>query len=156
MSTPISSSEKLGYQIRYSIFNCAYKAAKQTNHSRFPAFIALSAYGLTAFAAQIASIAELTFRGFRTVLSSNSPSEKMHGWIMLKRIPEQGVTAVYCILGSLINIVLVVTDPKFYILINTAQARVDFGHLQAGTINSKDHDIDSDEAIGKVKSGEFY
>ncbi len=156
MSIPITHCEKLGYQVKYSIFNCAYKAAKKTNHSRIPAFFALGAYGLTGFTAQIASTAELTFRGLDLVFSSTTVSEEnTRGWQMLKQTPKQGGKAILVVLVSLINLFVVAFDPKFYILSNTAQARVDFDHLQAGTIDSEDHEIDSEESIGKVKSSQF-
>lgn len=157
MSIPISYSEKLGYHAQFHIFNYAYKITKYTQWLLFPALISLGAYGLTCFSSRSASVAELTLRGLGLVLSSTPPSEEnTRGWQMLRRVPKQGMNTVAVILFVFTDAVIVSQDPKFYILSNFVRARVNLDHLQAGTIDSEDHNIDLQEATGKVKSGEFH
>lgn len=53
--------------------------------------------------------------------------------------------------GILVDIIFITGDPGFYIAMHTEGVKVDVAHLEAGTLNTEEHERDSDYAIGRAK-----
>lgn len=153
MSTPITYSEKWNYQIQYQIFNHLNKATEQTQKLRFPAFLAFSASNLAHLITGTASIAELTIHGLGLVLTAYPSSERnQRGRTLLKRIPLRfaGLFIAFPAV-SIINAIIIIGEPKLYILSNVEYMKVNRIHLEAGTIGTQAYEADSQRTDGVAK-----
>ena len=153
MSTPLTHFEKWNYQIQYQIFSYLDRNTEQTQKLRFPAFLAFGASNLTHLTTGTASVAELTIHGLGLVLTSYPSSERsLHGQALLKRIPLRLVELVVALpVVSIINAVIIVGEPKHYILSNREYMEVNRRHLEAGTIGTPFYEKESQRAKGIAK-----
>ena len=139
MHTPISSSEKLNYQIKFFIFDYADKATENTERIRFLAYLALCASSITYFALRILSVVEMTICGGKFICSSD---QYMLGKSFLKQVPLQVVNIIGLPISIVANSIFIIYEPKHYIIYNLESVKVELRHAEAGTTDSKDYEND--------------
>ncbi|MGL5264227.1 MAG: hypothetical protein ACRDAI_06630 [Candidatus Rhabdochlamydia sp.] len=151
MSTPISHSEKLDYRIQHKIFNYAEKMIEHTQSFRSAAFFAIETSSLTSFMLQVFSIGELTIRGLGLI----SYSDRQLGKAMLKKASIKTLGIPLDVLNLMIGpfVMAFNSNPKFHILYGAEYTKVDLDHAERGTIDSEDHQRESQEAFGRAKKG---
>ncbi|MGL4539937.1 MAG: hypothetical protein ACRCU0_03055 [Candidatus Rhabdochlamydia sp.] len=132
-SNTISYSEKLGYQIQYSIFTCLDKTVEKTKYLRLPAFITLGLASSTYLATQTVSIAELTIHGLGLILCSGPSSEnRERGWALLERAPWQIVTLFPGFpLALIASVFWICIDPKDCITSMCEAVKVPLRHKES-------------------------
>jgi len=153
MATPLTHFEKWNYQIQYQIFSRLDKNTEQTQKLRFPAFLAFGASNLAHLTTGTASVAELAIHGLGLVLTSYPSSEwSLRGRALLKRIPLRLVGLVIAFpVASIMNAVIIASEPKLYILSNSEHIKVNQRHLEAGTIGTPAYETDSQRVRGIAK-----
>jgi hypothetical protein len=156
MSIPITRLERWSYKKEQEIFSDLYKATGKTERIRIPALIATEKCALIGTIAQIGAIAELTFKGFRLIFNPYQASkQRQHGWTLLKNVRYKALGLVAGILfGVVIGPLWIAIDSKFYILLFTEQAKVNWLHAKAGTIDTEEHKWDLEGAMSKAKHGQ--
>ena len=152
MSVSISCSEKLEYRTNCSIFSCLEKTTNDTSWLRPQAFLAAGASNLTRLIFRTTAVVEVTIHSLGLILNSSSEN-RMRGKMILKQVPMRVAVWLVAIPGILVDSAWIVYSPKFYIASHIENAKVDAIHLQAGTINSRQHKHESLLAIGRVKGG---
>ncbi|VHO05316.1 hypothetical protein [Candidatus Rhabdochlamydia sp. T3358] len=149
MYTPISFSEKLNYQVKSFIFDCADKATENTEKIRFPAYLALFANGITYFALRTLSVAEMTICGCKFICSSD---QYMLGKsFLLKQVPLQVLNIIGLPFSIVANSIFIIYEPKHYILANLESVKVELRYAEAGTTDSEDYKNDLYDANSTVK-----
>lgn len=149
MSAPISHSEHLDYRILNQIFNYTEKMIEHTQAFRSAAFFSIETSSLISFMLQVFSIGELTIRGLGLIGSS----DRQLGKAMLKKASIKTLGIPLDVLNLIIGHFVIAFDsnPKFHILYGKEYTKVDLDHAERGTIDSEDHQRESQEAFGRAK-----
>ena len=88
------------------------------------------------------------------LFSNPSSEQSLRGRALLKKVPFQALDAF---LGSLtlliINSIRVTFDTEYYILSRKEHSKVDWNHVEAGTIGTEDYRHASNYATGRAKTG---
>lgn len=144
MSISITRLEKWDHKREYQILSDLYKTTRKTEWIRGPALIATEkCIGIRTFALT-GSIAELTLKGLGLIFSSYPSSEQsLHGQALLKRVPWQVLNLIGgLVIGIIVGPIWISINPESYILLFKRQARVDFIHSEAGTIDTETYQDD--------------
>lgn len=149
MSIPLSHSEKMDYHIHNQIFSCTEEMIEHTPSFHLQASLALGAAQLTSFVLRFFSIGELTIRGFELLCSS----DRQLGKAMLKGASIKTLGIPLDVFNLIAGFLMLSLDanPKFYTLWGVESAKVDLDHAKKGTIDSEDHRLDLQLALGRAK-----
>lgn len=155
MASHVSFSDKLNFEAQYSIYKYLNELTQNMRWLRLSAFVALGASSLTHLVTKTTSAVEELFHGtgviLKTPFSENSSSNLQRGWKILKQSPSNGVSIIYLPFSMVISIILILSEPKLFILEMDEIAKVDLKHLQAGSVDTDEHIKDSSEATGRAK-----
>lgn len=141
MAIPITCFEKWGYQKKHQISSDLYKATGKTEWIRIPALIANGKCTVIEIATQISAIAELAFNGLRLTLNPyQSPEQRQYGWTLLKNIHCKAFGVIGSIIvGTVLHPIMIVIDPKSYILSCTHTTRINLIYAEEGGFGTEDH-----------------
>lgn len=155
MSSYVSYSDQIHYQIQSSIFTALENYTKPTNRNCIPALLACGVSNLENLAWLVATTGEKIIRGSSLLIiapfSSDYNRNIEKGYTLLKQISYDWLDFFRNIPTLFIRRPsYAILNPKYFILVLSLCSKVDNKHARSGTFGSEDHIGDLWRAEGEA------